>query len=143
MLMIEAPWSAAQTIPLAIVDEEPMPLSFITLTGRIWHDQQRPATPMPLLPRAAMMPATAVPWLLTSSGVGSLYAQSRTGSFAGSEPAAPAGETTDNAAAAETARRTRSRLERRGRTFEVIVGGRRAALDAESRERGCPASPAA
>ena len=33
------------------------------LTGRIRQFRQAPLTPMPLLPRAAATPATAVPWL--------------------------------------------------------------------------------
>jgi hypothetical protein len=66
MLITRAPASAARTIPLASVAMSPAPSSPSTFTGRIEHVQQIPATPAALLLRAAMMPATDVPWPWTS-----------------------------------------------------------------------------
>jgi hypothetical protein len=60
MVMMCAPWSTAQCMPLATVESVPSPLSFITLTAirRTWL---MPATPMPLFMAAPTTPATCVP----------------------------------------------------------------------------------
>ena len=39
----------------------------MNFTGTSFADQQMPETPFALLPRAAMMPATCVPWPSSSS----------------------------------------------------------------------------
>ena len=60
-LMMSAPRSVAQMMPRATSPESPDPASFRTLTGMIDAPGATPATPMPLLAVAAMVPATCVP----------------------------------------------------------------------------------
>ena len=57
-LMTLAPASAAYTMPEATLEVDPEPLSSRTLTDRIMHSGQAPATPVPLFVAAAAMPAT-------------------------------------------------------------------------------------
>ena len=42
----------------------PLPPPFSTRSGIRWTFQFTPATPIPLLPRAPIVPATCVPWPL-------------------------------------------------------------------------------
>ena len=60
--MTRAPWSAAQMMPSATSEEEPLPDASSTRTGMILAPGAAPATPTPLFAWAAMMPATCVPW---------------------------------------------------------------------------------
>src|SRR4051794_15709790 len=52
-------------ISLALV---PIALESVPLHGRILTPQFTPATPMPLLPTAPIIPAVSVPWPLSSMG---------------------------------------------------------------------------
>src|SRR5260370_12662821 len=60
-LITRAPWSAAHVTPSAMFDVVPDPFEPMALTGRILHWPQTPGTPMLLLLRAAITPATSVP----------------------------------------------------------------------------------
>ena len=59
--MTRAPWSAAQMMPSATSDEEPLPDASSTRIGMILTPGAAPAMPNPLFACAAMMPATWVP----------------------------------------------------------------------------------
>src|SRR3954447_10155869 len=61
-LMICAPWSAAQVMPLAMTASVPSPLLPSTFTGKIEAVQATPAMPLPLFVLAAATLATCVPW---------------------------------------------------------------------------------
>src|SRR3712207_6782075 len=62
-----APLFAAQARPLAIHDQDPLPLLVRTLTGTRVQFGQVPATPVLLLVLAAAVPETWVPWPFLSS----------------------------------------------------------------------------
>src|SRR4051812_37869305 len=61
-LTILAPRSIAYSMPAITSEVDPDPDEFMNLIGIIWVDQQTPAIPVPLLPRAPMIPETCVPW---------------------------------------------------------------------------------
>ena len=61
-LTTRIPRSAAYVTAAAASVLEPVPLDPSTLRGTSWARHATPATPRALLPRAAMMPATWVPW---------------------------------------------------------------------------------
>src|SRR5512134_2716822 len=58
-------------------DELPDPAAFRNLSGMILTFQLTPETPAPLLPTAPIVPATWVPWLLSSNGSLSSETQSQ------------------------------------------------------------------
>src|SRR5215212_9461150 len=60
-LMIFAPLLTAYSIPAIASDVVPRPRESRNLTGTTFPDQHTPATPVPLSPRPATMPATWVP----------------------------------------------------------------------------------
>ncbi len=66
MLITSAPFWAAQTMPSMTSAIQPLPSASNALTGMIWAAGATPAMPLPLLARAAMIPATWVPWPLSS-----------------------------------------------------------------------------
>ena len=74
--MTVAPLSAAQRTPSAIVESKPSPVLSSTFTGRIRAVQATPAMPTPLLVSAAAIPATIVPWPLSSAALVSLLTKS-------------------------------------------------------------------
>src|SRR5690349_6494887 len=67
MLMTLAPFWTAQATPFRMFDVEPLPLSPSTLALIRLTPGAMPEMPMPLLPVAATIPATWVPWLQLSS----------------------------------------------------------------------------
>src|SRR5437762_2337810 len=54
-------------MPLATDAYEPLPVESRTLTGMIGDENATPATPTPLFVAAPTMPATCVPWPLSSA----------------------------------------------------------------------------
>jgi hypothetical protein len=66
-LMIFRPFLTAYSMPSIASDVEPLPLEFMNFTATSFADQQVPASPSALSPRAPTMPATCVPWPLSSS----------------------------------------------------------------------------
>ena len=65
--MTLSPFLTAYSMPSTASDVEPLPLEFMNLIGTTLVDQQMPATPKELLPRPPTMPATWLPWPLSSS----------------------------------------------------------------------------
>jgi hypothetical protein len=65
-LTTRAPWSTAQTMPFEIGEYGPLPLASSTFTGTSEESNASPATPTALFVAAAAMPATWVPWPLSS-----------------------------------------------------------------------------
>ncbi len=66
MFATSAPWSAAQVSAEAMrLNVEP-PAASVARIGITLAPYATPTTPMPLLPTAAIVPATAVPWPCTS-----------------------------------------------------------------------------
>ncbi|MNY00133.1 hypothetical protein D3C86_1326160 [compost metagenome] len=63
-------------MPWAIAEVEPEPSEPSTLMARILVLGATPTTPLPLLARAAMVPATWVPWPWSSMGSLSLLPKS-------------------------------------------------------------------
>ena len=59
----------------------PVPFAFMILTGMMRSDQLMPAMPIPSLALAAMIPATHVPWPLSSAGTLSLLTKSWPGTM--------------------------------------------------------------
>ena len=67
MLITFALWLTAQSMPAATAAYEPDPPESSTLTGRILEASATPAIPVPLFVFAAAIPATWVPWSLSSA----------------------------------------------------------------------------
>ncbi|CAM5604780.1 hypothetical protein SNARM312S_06476 [Streptomyces narbonensis] len=67
MLMTCAPLATAQSIALAIVSDVPLFFSSFCRIGMIVASGARPTKPVPSPGRAAMMPATLVPWPTSST----------------------------------------------------------------------------
>jgi len=68
MLITVAPLSAAYSIALARSDELPEPELWSIFMGIILEFHATPQIPIPLFPSAAAIPATWVPWELSSLG---------------------------------------------------------------------------
>ncbi len=68
MLITVAPFDAANRMPFAMSELEPLPSPSSTRTAMICACGATPATPIPLSAIAAAVPATCVPWRLKSSG---------------------------------------------------------------------------
>ena len=67
-LMIFAPWSAAKRMPCAIRAESPSPSRSSTFTGISFAPYASPVSPTALPVPSAIVPATCVPWPLSSLG---------------------------------------------------------------------------
>ena len=67
MLITLAPFWTAHAMPFAIDAYEPDPFESSALTGMIGDEYATPATPTPLFVAAPAMPATCVPWPLSSA----------------------------------------------------------------------------
>src|SRR3954463_7841383 len=63
-----APWATAYDSPWMKLATLPLPVASIHFTSINCVTQLTPETPTALLPVAPMVPATWVPWLLSSSG---------------------------------------------------------------------------
>ncbi len=77
ILITVAPFVAAYSTPMATVLREPDPLLCNTFTGRIFASGATPETPMELLFKAATIPATCVPCMLSSRASESLFIKSK------------------------------------------------------------------
>ena len=66
---ILAPCATAKFRALMAPEVDPLPVASRNFRAMIWTFQFTPVTPMPLLPAAPIVPATCVPWLLSSIGL--------------------------------------------------------------------------
>ena len=64
---MRAPWSTAQTMPAATSTSLPVPSASSTFTGRIEASGATPDSASPLPSTSAIVPATCVPWPLSSA----------------------------------------------------------------------------
>jgi hypothetical protein len=67
MLITSTPASVALRTARAALSRLPLPAPSSTLKGTMVASGATPATPLPLFVHAPMMPATCVPWPLSSS----------------------------------------------------------------------------
>ena len=70
-------WAAANAIARTPSETKPLPSLSSTRSGTIRAPYATPATPTPLSPTAAIVPATWVPWPFSSSGVASSATKSQ------------------------------------------------------------------